>query len=248
METGKEEFLRDMKTLQSAVLAAQEEFSLAIAFHEAWKPMAYDEAPHQRMGTSFATHTFRAIRTALRREMLLAVMRLWDSSRKAIRMTWIASMIRRPEVINALADERAAHKFVGGIRDAMHVTLSQKAKEALHIINRYGEGGEASPAFKRLRTLRDERLAHRQLDEPETPHVETKDSEIEAFYNETAELVSLLLSLVNAQAYRAKDTAEVFERYASKFWAGVRGERTEGHPNYHPKPGPSPYFTRADEG
>lgn len=243
MDTGNEELTRDIKTLQSAVTAAQEEFSLAIAFHEAWKPMAYDEALHKRMGTSFATHTFRAIRTALRREMLLAVMRIWDSSKKAIRMTWVAYMIRRPDVIDVLADERVAIKLIGGIRDAMHLTLSEKARNALNIINRYGEGGEASPAFKRLRTLRDERLAHRQLSEPEIPHTESTDAEIEAFFNDTAELVSLLLSLVNAHAYRAKDTAEIFERYASEFWAGVKGERTEGHPNYRPAPSPSPYFS-----
>jgi len=232
-----------MVVLQNAVTAAYEEFSLAIVFHEAWKPMAYDENLHQRMGNSFATNTFRAIRTALRREMLLAVMRLWDRNREAIRMTWIAFMIRKPEVIDALADKRAADKFICGIRDAMHLSLSEQAQSALKIINRYGEGGQASSAFKKLQTLRDERLAHRQLEEPETPHTETTDAEIEAFYDDTAELVSLLLSLVNATAYNTKDAAEVFKRYASEFWAGVRGERTEGHPNYRPKLAALPYFS-----
>ena len=65
--------------LRAKVTAAHEEFDMAVTFHEAWKPAAYDSDLHVRMGASYASHTFLTVRTALRREMLLALMRLWDN-------------------------------------------------------------------------------------------------------------------------------------------------------------------------
>ena len=39
---------------------------MAIAFHEVWKPAAYDTDLHARMGVSYATQAFNITRTALR--------------------------------------------------------------------------------------------------------------------------------------------------------------------------------------
>src|SRR5579863_10450398 len=89
-------------SLKEHVTAAQQEFDLAVAFHEVWKPMAYDKDLLNRMGTSYATQAFAVVRTALRREMLLAMMRLWDTNKQAIRLTWVRAMIREREVIDAL--------------------------------------------------------------------------------------------------------------------------------------------------
>ena len=58
------------------------------------------------------------------------------------------------------------------------------------------------------------------------------DEEIEAFYLDNSRIVRLLLSTVNALAYDPAQAGEVFGVYAGHFWAGVRGERTQGHPNY----------------
>src|SRR5207237_9818517 len=57
--------------------AADEEFHIALAFHEAWKPSAYDKALHDRIGRSYALYTFRVIAAALGRELLLPLLRLW---------------------------------------------------------------------------------------------------------------------------------------------------------------------------
>jgi hypothetical protein len=54
-------------TLRQKVEAAQQEFDMAVTFHEVWKPAAYDTDLHARMGTSYATQAFRVIQTALRR-------------------------------------------------------------------------------------------------------------------------------------------------------------------------------------
>ena len=39
--------------LREKVTAAQQEFDMAIAFHEIWKPTAYDKNLHSRMGRSY---------------------------------------------------------------------------------------------------------------------------------------------------------------------------------------------------
>jgi hypothetical protein len=76
-------------SLRESVAAAREEFDLAVVFHEAWKPAAYDEDLHKRMGVSFATNAFHVVQVALRREMWLALTRLWDKKPEAVRMDFI---------------------------------------------------------------------------------------------------------------------------------------------------------------
>ena len=94
-------------SLRAHVKTATEEFDLAVVCHEVWKPTAYDRALHQRMGMSYATNAFRVIVTALRREVLLAITRLWDKSRGSIRIEEIARTLRKREIVDALAADRA---------------------------------------------------------------------------------------------------------------------------------------------
>lgn len=72
--------------LHAKVTAAQQEFDMAVTFHETWKPAAYDESLHFRMGPSYASQAFLVARAALRREMVLVLMCLWDTNPKAVRM------------------------------------------------------------------------------------------------------------------------------------------------------------------
>jgi hypothetical protein len=82
-------------SLQKQVKAAQQEFDMAITFHETWRPIAYDEDLQKRMGKSSATQTFLVVRSALRREMLLALMRLWDKDQRNVGMELsIADLLR----------------------------------------------------------------------------------------------------------------------------------------------------------
>jgi hypothetical protein len=92
--------------LREKVTAAQQEFDMAVTFHEVWKPAAYDKDLHSRLGNSYATQAFLITRTALRREMLLALIRLWDKDRRAIGMQSIAATLHEKEVIDALALDR----------------------------------------------------------------------------------------------------------------------------------------------
>lgn len=187
--------------LREKVRAAHEEFEAAMACHEAWKPAAYDKKLHERLGTSLATNTFLVVRLALRREMLLALMRLWDRQSDAVGMRSIANTLGDKRVIEALAadceacwtklgtvgledfPERDRSVVSDAVRrsDAEHArkegdALRRAAAEAVEIIRRYEKDTAYVTMFKKLKTLRDERLAHRQV--TLTP-VEADDKDVE---------------------------------------------------------------------
>lgn len=146
--------------LRAELKAAQQEFDMAVTFHEVWKPAAYDDDLHRRMGVSYATHAFRVVRLALRREMLLALMRLWDKPAGSVRMDLIAPTLRNKDVINALAAERAARIGLPGAEVQMRKELGERACAAVALISKYSHGAVRD----NLKALRDERLAHRQIE------------------------------------------------------------------------------------
>jgi hypothetical protein len=45
-------------SLREKVNAAHQEFEMAVTFHEVWKPAAFDDDLHKRMGASYATNAF----------------------------------------------------------------------------------------------------------------------------------------------------------------------------------------------
>ncbi|MGO8921045.1 MAG: hypothetical protein ACLQJR_34570 [Stellaceae bacterium] len=259
----------DNEALRAKVHAASTEFDDIMSLHEAWKPTAYDPALHERIGHSYAANTFLVIRRALRREMLLGLTRLWDDDfpDRAVSMSSIGNDLADRNTVNALAAECAAQwgglqampdltgipesehaEFVAAFRRSeeafglqVSADLRKFADQAVEIIRKYGQGGACHPTLKRLTTLRNQHLAHRQL-EPTPAEVrggDATDAEIEAFYQDMSTLIRLLLHVVLRTSYEPKEGAGVFGHYAKFFWAAVRGERTEGHPNYRPHPTPS---------
>jgi hypothetical protein len=204
--------------LQAKVTAAQEEFDLAVAFHEIWKPTAYDQDLHSRLGVSYATQAFRVIRTALRRELILALIRLWDKDGRAIGMECIAKALGKKEVIDALALARVDQS--SEVFEAIRADLSEKADKAIPLVDKYiKDDGEGNAVYKKLRSLRNERLAHRQVKtKVRATGATATDEEIEEFYQDNSKLVHILLGIFNAMAYDPEDTARVFGFYASHFW------------------------------
>lgn len=223
--------------LRHEVAAAQQEFDLAIMFHEVWKPTAYDTDLHVRMGRSYASQAFLVVRTALRREMMLALVRLWDKSRQAVRMQSIAATLRSGNLIDVLAKHRVDAIGLPEAFGEMRTDLGKLADEVVELVGKYSDGGSHGAVLEKLLTLRHERLAHRQV-APSTATAtgaDATDDEIEEFYRDNSRLVHVLLSLVNAVAYDPEDTAEMYRHYAGHFWTGARGEQTEGHPDYVPR-------------
>ena len=163
-------------------------------------------------------------------------MRLWDTNKQAkgIRMQSVAATLRDKELVDALATDRVNRIGLPEAIDQMRADLGNRSNEAIQLVNKYMEGGARDAVLKKLVALRHERLAHHQL-APATPTgANATDKEIEEFYQDNSKLIHILLSVVNAMAYDPEDTAKVYRHYASYFWAGARGEQTEGHPNYRP--------------
>jgi len=207
--------------LQEKVTAAQQEFDLAVAFHEVWKPTAYDQGLHGRLGVSYATQAFRVLRTALRRELILALLRLWDKNGRAIGMECIARALRKKEVIDALTlarVDRNSEDF-----EAMHDDLRKRAGEAIRLVEKYMNGGSGHAVYAKIRDLRNERLAHRQIaTKGRSMGATTTDEEIEEFYQDNSKIVHTLLGIFNAVAYEPEDFAKVYGFYAGHFWAAFQ--------------------------
>jgi hypothetical protein len=253
-----EQIQRSILNLRARVQAAREVFDVATACHEAWKPTAYDADLHARIGRSFAANTFRTVRLALRREMLLALMRMWDTQDDAIRMTSVASSLDDMRVVNALAIEcetsrmnQPIHHCSEGdeLPDTTYDTIVSKAfaredsvklrhwaAEAVALIRKYAEVGSEHDVVKKLGTLRNKRLAHHEvrISEDEVIKATPTDDEIEAFYQDMSKLIHLLCLAVQDVHYDPEETASIRRKHAVLFWAGVRGERTVGHPDYRP--------------
>ncbi|MGH7076774.1 MAG: hypothetical protein ACREFU_01610 [Acetobacteraceae bacterium] len=229
METGGPKIIL---ALRDKVTAAQQEFDLAVTFHEVWKAGAYDADLHSRMGTSYATQAFNVVLMALRREMVLAMLRLWDRDIHAVGMQTIADDIRTQAVRDALTKERADKMGIHGEETRLRADLNKKAAEVLALVAKYDQGGAGEDVLQRLRNLRNTRLAHRQVIAIAPHGADLTDKEVEGFYQDNSKLIHILLGLVNAHAYDPEDTAGVYRHYATHFWAAARGERTEGHPSY----------------
>ncbi len=215
--------------LRAKARAAHEEFDTAQACHEAWKPAAYDEALHERIGRSFAANTFIVLRQALRREMLLALMRLWDNNSQAVGMKSIANSLQDKRIMDALAAECEAQG--GGLGDAdvlgkfgreQSDALRQRAMEAIAIIDTYTDGGSRYSTYKKLKRLRDEHLAYRQVTPTpaEVVGADTTDEEIENFYQDMSRLIRLLRGSVEDTDYNPEETAKLRRRHAALFCRG----------------------------
>jgi AbiU2 len=118
----------------------------------------------------------------------------------------------------------------------MRQDLGQLRDKAIVLIDKYSKGGSHWAVRDKLWKLRNERLAHRQTEAAAVTGADATDGDIESFYQDNSKLIRLLLSLVAATYYDPEEAAQVYRHYATLFWAGVRGEQTEGHPNYRARP------------
>lgn len=229
--TDYENRIQDLKV---AVQAAEDEALTAVMFHETWRPTAYDGELHERMGTSYSTQSFQIIRWALRREMMLSLMRLWDTPKGSLRVTEIARQLKDERFFTAFFEHRVrSQRFTSvGSRGALLESMNDKRSLVLGLVDKYSEGGVSHAVLEKIRTLRNERLAHRQVKPATTPRSDVTDDEFDSFYIDNLELVRLLLTLVLARAFDLSEAADVYRHHAKYFWINARGERTPGHPNY----------------
>ena len=225
-----EKLSRAMRSVEAAV----EEARLAIQFHETWRPTVSDAALLGRMGNSYAMHSFHIIRIALRRELLLALTRIWDKDSKSIKLTWIEEFLKGNDLFDALVEHRAKKQNVQSSQhNAFRNALEEKRRSIRSLIQKYVSGDE-SYILERLKTLRNEQLAHRQIADPTSPEdTNHTNEEVEAFYQDTLEIIRQMYSLFYGTSFDlSADVGGMYRHYAMFFWESARGEGTEGHPRY----------------
>lgn len=210
--------------LRAQVKTAQDVFDMAVTLHEVWKPAANDKDLHQRLGKSYATQAFNVVRVALRREMILALMRLWDRDPRAVGVPAMIKTTSRNAVMDALVADRASRLGITGVNDEIRQTLAEKMRAIITLADAYGADGTKSASLEKLRALRNQRLAHTQAKARVLTQADAIDDVIEGFYQDNARIISGLLSVVSAVAYDPLETGEVYSLYAKFFWASVRGE------------------------
>ena len=221
--------------LQGALKAVERNMDMATGLHEVWKPTAFDNALHERMGISFASHAFNVVKTALRREMLLALVRVWDKTQGTQSLSVVVRSLREPTTWADLVAHRTASLGYRFLDDAVESTLVEIRDEVFAINDAYSKEGTQYHVLHRLVKLRNVDLAHSQAAEAGAKRgVDSFDEQVEEIYRDTQRIVSKLLSLVNGNAYSYIDVGHVYAHYAKRFWASVRGENTEGHPDYRP--------------
>jgi len=205
--------------LRARVKAAVREYDTVVQFHESWRIAAHDKALHMRVSHSFSGQTFLTVRRALRREMLLGLSRLWDKQNGTIKIISIAEDLENPTTLDALWPNTP-----------IYAEVRAQATEAAALIRRYEVGGSSHSTLKKLRTLRNQHLAHHQITAAQIGVVEEEkiEKDTENLYADSAKLITLLEHVVERTVYDPKGTAGVYEFYAKFFWEPVTGERNEG--------------------
>jgi hypothetical protein len=95
----------------------------------------------------------KVVRLALRREMVLALMRLWDNPQHTLRLEQIARTLSDPKVIDALAFDRATFPEA---KDGMKQDLARLAGEAIALIEKYSKGNPGYGVRRELKRIRDD--------------------------------------------------------------------------------------------
>ena len=203
----------------------QEEFDIAIATYESWRPAAYDADLRARMGVSYATNTFNIVRGALWRECVLALGRIWDRSRGAIGLTAFRPDLQHSGFMAALMTYRRARSAAPEIEAMMRDDLSKKAICVAAAITKFEKDGTDYALIERLMAQR-HAFAHRRRPEADAEGPSLEDAELVEVFNKTAAIISGLWSLVRATAFDPMEAAPIWSNYASHFWAPARGERT----------------------
>lgn len=236
----------ELTQFKMMVSICEEQAVMATMFHETWSPTVKDAELSARMGTSFARQTFHIVGWALRRELILALMRIWDRRTDTPNMKRICQWLGEEAKYELLLQERA-RRISSRPNSIMHLlreSLNPARQRISASIAQYMDGGEKFAAIERLRVVRNKRLAHRDLETP-LDAVDPTDDQVVQLYVDTLDLVTDLLHLVNGTAFDLSETAGVYAHHAGFFWAAARGERTEGHPNYRP---PLPELVGDDTG
>lgn len=216
----------DLIFIKKCVEAIEQESVLLCSVHASWKPTVFDDDLFSRMGYSYSGHTFQVIRFALRREMLMGLARMWDQTERTTGLSQLARRIKKESVFQTVVDEFCLARY--GERERgrglAYESLDKKRQDVLKVVALYEQGGPKCTVKKRILSVRNQELAHRQVDDGNRVAIFWDDSEIEQLYLDTLYIAETLLELVLLRGFDLSGVASVYAHHARHFWDGVRGD------------------------
>jgi len=225
---------KEVAHLRAAVAAAFDELLMVLAFYQAWLPAATDQKLMERLGESRAAQAFEVIRLALQREVVLGLMRLWDKNPDAVKIMSMRELLRGKDFIRRLIADRSARLNMRSthVSERLAEKLVPQYKDLVRAINEYMPGRPKHDIYKRMRDIRDQRLAHRQVEGEAGGLPGVLKHEIDTMMKDTVHIVHTLADTVGGVWFDPEQAGAMYRDNAQLFWNSVKGEKTPGHPDY----------------
>jgi len=197
---------------------AEEELLHVISIHANWRVATLDEDIFGQFDGTYAAHTFKAVRVALRREVIMGLSRIWDTRHDTINFLKIAQSLRDQTTHDAI--------MLGNYRDRANDPEFRKAcvtkrDEVCNTIERL-LARIRPEMMRRVRQIRDTHLAHRGVQERrQTAPVQGAtydDRAVDWLYVQSIKVVELLFEVVFARGSSFATASGVDEYYARHFW------------------------------
>ena len=200
----------------------------AVACFEIFRVAARDKTLLDRLGKSFSTGAFNAIRNSLYREVVLALMRIWDKSPKNnLRMEEIILNLTRSEVVASIKRRRReAFGDMGHNADAAEAQVEREIRQIKFIQNRIMRGSLRN-AFKALEKHRNEFLAHSTLGRSSASEIRDVVYGDERYLLRWSAILSKKLNLLLDLHTSPRSDFRDFKIAAKCFWGPVRAETVE---------------------
>jgi len=192
-----------ISALKASVQTAKEDLTAALAFYEAWKPVASDEQLLAKLKQSPVATTILTIRLALKREMLLALDRLWQNMERASRS------IKSRDVLSALTKERSSKPAMQAV---VRRQLAQHLAASTAMLDNYASD-YAKATLDRWLTASSLRTSDLAAD--------MEASEIGKLVADLRELTSRLSSLALGECDDFLDVAQQYSDMSLQFWRSV---------------------------
>ncbi|WP_140411197.1 hypothetical protein [Chromobacterium violaceum] len=202
----------------------QEELEQTIAFYEVWKSFVNaSEVKTAMENHGRAILAFNVVQTALLREVVIGLTKIWDKSKGTIKMAKFKEELRNGELVDCIAklrlgridtvDGQGLRKLMGPHMNAVEMGIRAKICEVVSGVEAYEDGNEG----KELKKIRDGFIAHRNM---ACEFAQLSDVGIlKKCIEETVAIAKNIESVLNRVSFDFSTTAYKYEDAANDFWS-----------------------------
>lgn len=238
-----------LELLTKLVRSIERETEQAISLYEAYKPAASNRALIERYNDSYAAWTFNTIRESLHRELVLTLIRLWDTRTDVASIPAVMERLESDSTVSALCREAAGsaarlakgscilndnpeiaalirQKITASIPDEMTQRNKQKRRQLSTLRGLYTRACKL-PELGSLRRHRHQVLAHTALDASRTMSLRpAKWGDEQVVLRATVSVAQQLSLVVDDHDPSLRDLPSIYRRYAAHYWELRKNFRT----------------------